>query len=538
MTKWEYHYASGEGIDLDMTEPITISYEAQASPTTVETDEGTPITIGAFARDWGLDDEPLDYECTWNDPHDPGATSSGTTLWDVLFTATHTYYDDGVFYPVLTVTDSDGATDTLTFTVIVNNVNPLVDAGSNRIVDEGDPMGFLGTFSDPGAYDTHTASWTWGDGSSSPGTVSEENVPPDATGSVAGSHIFMDDGIYTVLLTVKDDDGGKGTDTLTVTVNDLGPTAGFLWSPEPQDEGSPVQFTDTSTSYPDDIVAWSWDFGGPGTSTDQNPSFIFMDDGVYNVTLTVTDEDGSTDTTFHDVTILDLAPIANFTWSPEPQDEGSPVQFTDISYSYPDVIVSWEWTFGNGVTSTDQNPSCTYGDNGFYNVTLTVTDDDGSVSSIYYIITIENVPPSVEAGDDIVTDEGTNSSFSGSFTDPGWLDTHTITWDFGDGHYAFGTLTPYHAYGDNGIYTVTLTVKDDDGGVGKDTLIVEVNNVPPQVTCGEDQEIDEGDTVSMLLATYTDPGWLDTHTATIDWGDGTVEAMPMVITGSIPSQSL
>jgi PKD repeat protein len=297
MTNWEYHFASGEGIDLDMNEPITISYEAQASPTTVETDEGTPITIGAFARDWGLDDEPLDYEFTWDDPHDPGATSSGTTPWDALFTATHTYYDNDILYPVLTVTDSDGATDTLTFTVIVNNVNPLVDAGSNRIVDEGDPMGFLGTFSDPGAYDTHTASWTWGDGSSSPGSVSEENVPPDATGSVAGSHIFMDDGIYTVKLTVKDDDGGKGTDTLTVTVNDLGPTAGFLWSPEPQDEGSPVQFTDTSTSYPDDIVGWNWDFGGPGTSTDQNPSFIFMDDGVYNVTLTVTDEDGSTDTT-------------------------------------------------------------------------------------------------------------------------------------------------------------------------------------------------------------------------------------------------
>jgi PKD repeat protein len=533
LTHWVYHYASGEAIELDMNQPITISYDAQSSPTTVQTDEGTPITIGAFARDWGSDDTPLNYQFSWNDPNDPGATSSGTTPWDVLFTATHTYYDNGNFNPVLTVTDSDGATDTLTFTVIVNNVVPNVDAGPDKVVDEGSPLSFSGTFSDPGAYDTHSATWTWGDGKSSSGSVTEENVPPDATGTVTGSHTYLDDGVYTVTLTVGDDDGGLGSDTLRVTVNDLGPTAGFVWSPEPQDEGSPVQFTDTSSSFPDSIVTWSWDFGGLGTSSMQNPSFTFMDDGTYTVTMTVTDDDGSTDTTSHDVKILDLAPIANFSWSPEPQDEGSPVQFTDLSYSFPDVIVSWVWTFGDGGTSSIQNPSHTYGDDGFYTVTLTVVDDDGSVSSISYVITIENVAPSVVAGNDVITDEGTTISFSGAFTDPGWLDTHTTIWDFGDGNTAPGTLTPDHAYGDNGIYTVSLTVTDDDGGVGVDTLIVEVHNVPPEVTAAENQVIDEGTTVAMTLATFTDPGWLDTHTATVDWGDGTIE--PGTLTESMGS---
>ena len=316
MTNWAYHYASGESIDLDMTQPITISYDAQSSPTTVETDEGTPITIGAFARDWGIDDNPLDYQFEWDDPKDPGAISSGTTPWETLFTANHTYYDDGTFNPLLTVTDSDGATDTLEFTVIVNNVNPNVNAGLDQTVDEGTPLSFSGTFSDPGAYDTHTAVWNWDDGNSNGGSVSEENVPPDATGTVTGSHTYMDDGSYTVTLTVADDDGGSGSDILLVTVNDLGPTAGFDWSPKPQDEGSPVYFTDLSSSYPDTIVAWSWDFGGLGTSTLQNPAFTFMDDGTYTVYLTVTDEDGSTDSESHDVIILDLAPIAVFSWSP------------------------------------------------------------------------------------------------------------------------------------------------------------------------------------------------------------------------------
>jgi PKD repeat protein len=69
---------------------------------------------------------------------------------------------------------------------------------------------------------------------------------------------------------------------------------------------------------------------------------------------------------------------------------------------------------------------------------------------------------------------GETVSFEGSFTDPGTLDTHTTEWDFGDGGTAEGTLTPTHVYSIMGVYTVTLTVTDDDGGVGADTLTVTV----------------------------------------------------------------
>jgi streptogramin lyase len=86
---------------------------------------------------------------------------------------------------------------------------------------------------------------------------------------------------------------------------------------------------------------------------------------------------------------------------------------------------------------------------------------------------VRNVPPTVDAGPDMRANEGDRVTFSGSFSDPGILDTHTIRWDFGDGtEPVYGTLTPTHVYADNGEYPVTLTVIDKDGEPGSDTLTV------------------------------------------------------------------
>ena len=144
--------------------------------------------------------------------------------------------DDGVYTIKLMANDPYGYQVAET-TVTVHNVAPTVDAGSNQTVNEGDTVNISGSFTDPGWLDTHTATIDWGDGTEvESGTLTEENEYPNSTGTVTGSHEYGDDGVYMVNLTVIDDDGGVGTDTLTVTVNNVAPTASIdsMTQPNPQ----------------------------------------------------------------------------------------------------------------------------------------------------------------------------------------------------------------------------------------------------------------------------------------------------------------
>jgi uncharacterized membrane protein len=126
----------------------------------------------------------------------------------------------------------------------------------------------------------------------------------------------------------------------------------------------------------------------------------------------------------------------------------------------------------------------------------------------------------VEVGPDQEGYEGSPLAFSGEVS--GSSEPYTIVWDFGDGSTATGSLTPAHTYADNGSYLVTLTVTDSENQVASDSLLVTVNNVPPLVTAVADQTIVAQETLSGVLATFSDAGVLDGHTAVIDWGDGAV----------------
>jgi PKD repeat protein len=187
---------------------------------------------------------------------------------------------------------------------------------------------------------------------------------------------------------------------------------------------------------------------------------------------------------FYDYQPFVIPPMAD-AGGPYTGTEGSPITLNGSGTRDPESrTISYEWDLDNdGVydDATGVTPAYTWNDDYSDSIGLRVTDDSGAISTATATVTINNIPPTVEAGADINNAiAGTAINFNGSLTDPGTLDTHTIEWNFGDGSPTVkGTLTPTHTYTSSGNYTVILTITDDDGGIGTDTLAI---NVMPATT--------------------------------------------------------
>jgi PKD repeat protein len=429
----------------------------------------------------------------------------------------------------------------------VNNVVPVVVAGTDQIVNEGDLV-YLdpSTFNDKGTLDTHTATINWGDGTSTEaGTVSESPFgPPGSTsgmdGAVSGSHVYADNGIYTGTVTVTDDDGAVDSDTIILTVNNVAPTV-VAGTDQTVNEGdmvslNPATFNDKGT-LDTHTATINWGdgtsteagtvsespFGPPGSTAGMDGtvsgSHVYADNGVYTVNVTVTDDDGGVDSDTIILTVHNVAPTV-MAGADQTVNEGDVVNLDPATFNDKGTLdthvatVSWGDGSALDVGIVSESPfgppgdtagadatvskSHAYGDNGVYTVTVTVADDDGAISSDTFIVTVNNVAPSTVI-DGIKTPlpdalphlilPTEVITFHGSFTDPGWLDTHSATWNFGDSTIdvgvlieenvqpdSTGTITGNHAYANPGSYTVTLTVKDDDGGVGLATIVIKVSD--------------------------------------------------------------
>lgn len=274
----------------------------------------------------------------------------------------HAYAANGTYTVSLTAAGPNGQ-DTETKTGYVTVSDPVPPSASFTSSPALVYTGVNVQFQDTSTGTVTGRSWSFGDGAM-------------ATAS-APVHAYNLPGRYTVSLTVS---GPAGSDTAVqagcVTVVQAGgPQAQFSASPTSTSVGTAVSFTDQSTGLIDN---WLWDFGDGASSAQANPSHAYAQAGNYTVRLTVSGPAGSdTETKTHLITVGVPPPVASFWANPLAGASPLTVHFTDTSTG---SITSWAWSFGDGATSTLQNPSHTYvmSQNQFFTVSLTVTGPGGS----------------------------------------------------------------------------------------------------------------------------------------------------------------
>lgn len=220
------------------------------------------------------------------------------------------------------------------------------------------------------------------------------------------------------------------------------------------------------------ITSWTWDWGdGTPATSGMIGTHAYSNPGTYNITLSVRDNDNLVGIDKMRVTVVaNLPPIAEFT-IPSSSIVGVPIEFNaSASYDPDNNITSYFWDFGDGQTATGMVVTHTYSQYGVFTVSLTVTDNHPTMpasTTKTKTISIANAPglplakmslPRTAIVGQLVELTGVMSSaVNGS-------SVINYTWDFGDSHNASG-MTVSHAWDSVGIYTVTLTVKDDKGNV-------------------------------------------------------------------------
>jgi PKD repeat protein len=374
-------------VSLTVTTAVGSDTETKTDLITVSNGSGP---IAAFSGTPTGGAAPLDVQFT--DQSTAGSapiTSRSWTFGDggtsTAVNPSHTYLANGTYTVSLSVTTSVGNdTETKTGYITVSPAPVLPTAAFSGSPRNGTAP-LLVDFTDessPGSAPITSWTWAFGDG-----------TPTSTTPNP--SHTYAGAGTFNVSLTVTTSAGTDSetkTGYITVTVPPVPPTAEFSGTPTTGPAPLEVQFTDQSTAGSAPITSRLWNFGdGTPTSNATSPMHTYTAVGSYNVTLTVTTADGADSQTKTAYIQVCETPAADFSGSPTLGVAPLGVQFTDQSTG---GATSWFWTFGDGGTSTVENPSHTYSGTGTYDVSLTVRNACGSNTTTKpaYITVVDACP--------------------------------------------------------------------------------------------------------------------------------------------------
>jgi hypothetical protein len=493
-------------------------------------DEGQSVTASGTFTDTipGAADSVL---FTWGD----GTTSAGTVTGDT-YTGTHTYLNQpagvtqGAFQITAAVSSSTGAAGSASASVTVADVAPVISSLSKpAAINEGGAVTVTGAVTDPGVLDNETVQVVWGDGSTSAATVNE------TTRAFTATHTYLNNpageptgGAFAITATATDDVGETGSAATGAVVNNVPPSVvGLALSPTAAGVGQPVTLTGKITDpgiLDGESAVVTWGDGTTSAATVDQTTRTFSAVHTYAsiagtsqtlpITVTATDSDGGKGSASTSITVTAAAPsLASLAFTPASINEGSSTVLSGAisglgALDPATVAVTW----GDGATQTVSLAAGTtsfaishiYLDNpagepvGTFTASATVTDSLSKLSaSAAATVTVANVAPVITSFTDASSPTskapaGVPLSYSLAFTDPGALDTHTVTIGWGDGTKASvytlpaGQLTfaPTHTYAKAGSYYVTVALVDKDGGAAPSKAAFAYIGAPPVMAVG------------------------------------------------------
>lgn len=403
--------------------------------------EGQPLVLNG-SQSKGPAGQSLSYAWNFGD----GSTGTGSN-------PAHSYSAVGSYSVTLTVIDAGGAASTAKATATVDAA-PSASAGGPYKGTAGAALEFDGSKSRGPSGQSLKYAWNFGDGGS-------------ASGETA-SHPYRLKGSYTVRLTVSDAIGGSSTATATVSISgETIANAGGTYNGLP---GAAIQFNGAKSTGPvGQKLSYAWKFGDGSSGTGSNPTHKYAHDGVFPVTLTVTDGIGGTDSSTTAATVSSGL-VAN-TGGPYTGTVGSVIAFDGKASTGPSAAgLTYEWSFGDGSKGTGVTPTHGYAKAGTYTVSLTIGSTGGPSDTAKTTASIDSETVA-NAGGPYSGAPKESLTFNGAKSTGPKGQTLTYEWKFGDGATGTGE-NPVHSYHAVGTYTVSLTVTDGVGG--KDTATARV----------------------------------------------------------------
>ncbi len=519
--------------------------------------EGSPVTISLTGFNDPSSEDGLSLKYSFADSTAGLAATyatAGTSSSAVFATS-----DSGTKIYYARVFDKDGGFTDYSTLVVINNVAPTATITNNGPVNEGSPVTIsLTGINDPSTVDGLSLKYSFAD--SAAGLAATY-----ATAGTSSSAVFAtsDSGTKIYYARVFDKDGGFTDYSTSVVINNVAPTASIT-NNGPVNEGSPVTISLTGINDPSSVdglsLKYSFADSAAGlaatyATADTSSSAVFAtnDSGTKIYYARVFDKDGGFTDYSTSVVINNIAPTAIIT-NNGPVNEGSPVTISLTGVNDPssaDGLAGFRYSFATSLaglatsyatSGTATSASFANADNGTRVLYARVFDKDGGFSDYNTTVVVNNVAPTISLavtpGTSVAA--GTNVTVTSTTFDPaGTNDLLTLTWTVTKNGVAFGTAssgTTYQLLAPGaGVYVITLTANDGDGGVTQAATTVTVTaitgNVPPTVSIIAPDDNVLGQTAwFQFKATDTDA--IDangTFTYTINWGDGSA---PTIVTGT------